>query len=449
MSVDGKTKVLGLLGDPVGHTLSPEIHECLAEAVGQNTVYVPFRVPASALKEAVEGVRALGIAGFNVTVPHKVSVVPFLDGCSEEARMIGAVNAVRREGERLIGHNTDGEGWKRSLLREGVCLQGCRAVIFGAGGAARGIGVTLAQSGAEAIYIVNRTRERGEKLAEDLRQMGANATMADGALPEGIDLAVNTTGVGMFPDPDRAVTGDFSFMKRSGTVCDAVYAPRETLFLQRAKEAGLRTVGGIGMLIMQAVLSYEFFTGTTVPEEAADALYRRLSFPRNIVLTGFMGSGKTTVGKCLAEKYSLAFADTDREIEAREGMKISEIFARKGEARFRAAEREVIREFSSRSGWVLSLGGGAVLSEENRALLKENGLLIYLKTSPETVIQRVGNDPDRPLLYGKSEAEIRALSASREAAYRDADASVTTDGKNPGKIVSEIVEIILTKGGKS
>lgn len=443
--INGKTKVLGIIGDPIGHTLSPEIHRVLAKACQQNTVYVPFHVTPEALSQAMAGVRAMNLLGFNVTVPHKKSVMAYLDECTEEAREMGAVNSVRNQEGKLLGHNTDALGWIRSVEREGVYLSGIRAVLFGAGGAAYGIGTALVKSGAKEIFVVNRTKEKGEALAAHLREKGGCAFAASLLDLTDIDLAVNTTNLGMIPNENQAITQDFSFMKAGGTVCDAVYAPRETLFLKSAKEAGLKTLGGIGMLIEQAVLSYEFFTGEKVPEAAIQELYRMLSFSQNIALCGFMGSGKSTVGKCLAKSYSLSFVDTDQMIEAQEKMTIPEIFAKKGEAYFRRAETEVIRALSHERGKVISLGGGAVLSEENRKILKETGQLIHLGVSAETVIKRVGTASNRPLLSGKSEEEIRALLDARSSAYRDAPAHIATDGKSPEEIVTEIVETVLTK----
>ena len=445
MDVTGSTRVLGIIGDPIGHTLSPEIHRLLAKACKKNTVYLPFRVKSEDLRTAMEGVRALGILGLNVTVPHKMHVIPFLDACTDEAKEMGAVNTVRNENGRLVGHNTDGLGFLRSLLRQGISLAGMRVAVLGAGGAASGICTSLGKSGVREIFIVNRTWERGEALADFLKKKGINAAVCPLSELSEIDLLINTTSVGMIPHTDEAITTDFSFMKQGGYVYDAVYAPRETKLLEKAREAGLRTVSGIGMLIEQAVLSYEFFTGGRVPEKAVSDLYDRLSFPENIILTGFMGSGKSTVGKCLAQAYSLSFADTDRMIEKREGKSVKEIFKEEGEAYFRKAESAVVAELSQKRGTVISLGGGAVVAEENRKRLKESGRLIYLEASPGEIMRRVGNDETRPLLFGKNEAEIYALLDDRLPAYRDAHARVVTDGKTPEEIVAEIVEIVLTK----
>ena len=445
MSVDGQTKVLGIMGYPVGHTLSPEIHRYLAEICGQNTVYVPFEVAPENLKDAFFGVRAMGILGLNITVPHKRSVMQYLDETTPEAADMGAVNTIAQKDGKLIGHNTDGLGWKQSLERAGVSLQGKKAALFGAGGAARGIGVILAKSGVSEILIVNRTHEKAEELAQFLSEKGAVAQAVSADALSEIDLAVNTTKVGMLPNENDAVTQDFSFMKPDGVVCDAVYAPRETAFLKAAKEEGIKTVGGIGMLICQAVLSYEFFTGASVPKAAVDELYQRLSFEKNIILAGFMGTGKSTVGKALSRKYSLSYLDTDAEIERREGMSIPDIFAQKGETYFRDRESELIGELSKESGRVVSLGGGAVLRRENLDMLQSSGRLICLEATPETVLERVGESAQRPLLVGKSPTEVAALLEARKPYYDACREHLSVDGKPVTKIVKEIVEKSLTE----
>lgn len=439
MNINGETKALGIIGYPVRHTLSPEIHRLLAEGSGRNTAYVPFEVAPSDLAHAADGIRALGILGVNVTIPHKKEIIPYLDELTPEARFAGAVNTVRNENGKLIGHNTDGEGWAKSLRRRGVEITHKKVVLVGAGGAAEGVGAALVREGAREIIVVNRTREKGEALAERLTALGTNAYASTFAEISDADILVNTTSVGMKNETETPVP-DFSFMKQGGTVADCVYTPRETRLLYDAKMQGFQTVGGIGMLIEQAILSYEFFTGVHIGAAVAESLYDRLSFEENIILAGFMGTGKSTVGRALARHYSLTFVDTDEEIEKREQMSVSKIFAEKGEDYFREKEAVLIKELASRKGLVISLGGGAVLREENRAALKGSGHMICLFAKAETILKRVGNKESRPLIFGKTAREIEDLMHSREAVYKECGLPIWVDGKKVDEIIEEIVK---------
>jgi shikimate dehydrogenase len=205
-------------------------------------------------------------------------------------------------------------------------------------------------------------------------------------------------------------------------VCDVVYCPRETVFLKKAAQHGLKTVGGIGMLINQAVIAFEYFTEKSVGEETVDYLYKMTELKKSIVLTGFMGTGKSAVARRLCRLTGAEFIDTDDEIEREEGMKISDIFARNGEKYFRDKESEVIRRLSGRSGSVISLGGGAVLRRENIDVLRKNAFVVRLKADIERVYKNIGsNTSTRPLLAGKSMEEAKKLLESREEAYKNCD----------------------------
>lgn len=271
-AMSGKTGVLGIIGWPVAHSLSPLMQNAALEALGLDYVYVPFSVAPCELGTAVNGLRALGVAGFNVTIPHKEAIIPFLDRLSPEAAASGAVNTVKREGERLIGYNTDGVGLVRSLQEDlGIDLPGGRVLILGAGGAARGAVAALCAAGVAAITLVNRTPARAEEIVARFR--GAYPGVEFSALPldalevngrlAAADLLLNTTSVGM---GGTSFTGlDLGVLSESGCVYDMVYAPAMTPLLEAAAARGRKWANGLGMLAAQGEEGFFLWTGLRPP----------------------------------------------------------------------------------------------------------------------------------------------------------------------------------------
>jgi len=264
MRIDGNTKIFGIMGLPVSHSLSPAMHNAAFEALGLNMVYVPF--PVSEVEPALIGLRALGIGGVSVTIPHKQAVLPFLDFIDPVAERIGAVNTIVMEPNgRLLGYNTDWRGANRAL-EEQVELKGKKVVLLGAGGSARAIGFGIKEAGAECL-LCSRTPERGMALAADL---GCEwHPLADVTSLQG-EILVNATSVGMAPDtasmplPANKV-GDFK------VVMDIVYSPLETSLLRQAKENGCIAVNGLAMLLYQGAVQFELWTGRTAPLEVMRA----------------------------------------------------------------------------------------------------------------------------------------------------------------------------------
>ncbi|NJP36520.1 shikimate dehydrogenase [Alkalicoccus luteus] len=261
-------KIFGVIGDPISHTLSPVMHDAAYKETGLEASYLPFHTPPERLKDAVQGVRGLGIAGLNVTIPHKEAVIPFLDGLDPTAERIGAVNTIVREGEQLIGSNTDGEGYVRSLVphlrRE---LESCRFLIIGAGGAARAAAITLYDRGA-AITIANRTLDRAASLAEACGPQVKACSMQEAqAQLTSFDVIVNSTSIGMTPD-HASMALPLDKLSRNTVVSDMIYTPLETAFLKAAAKQGAAVVNGTGMFVEQGALAFERWTGIEAPREA-------------------------------------------------------------------------------------------------------------------------------------------------------------------------------------
>lgn len=273
MSISGKTTVLGIIGHPVEHSLSPAMHNAALTALGLDYVYVPFPVAPEFLDQAVAGLRRLGVGGFNVTIPHKSAIIPFLDELSPDADVCGAVNTVRREGDRFVGYNTDGIGLVASLQADlGLDPSGKSVVVLGAGGAARGALAALAAAGAERITIVNRTRERGEGLQETIGRAFPAVHLAISSLDREAlsavlphtDLVVNTTSVGMNGTSFECF--ESLLLPGHAAVYDMVYVPAVTPLLAGARARGLACANGLGMLAAQGEAAFHLWTGQRPPQ---------------------------------------------------------------------------------------------------------------------------------------------------------------------------------------
>jgi shikimate dehydrogenase len=262
--------LVGIFGYPVTHSRSPAMHNAAFRALKLNYYYLPFAVHPAGLADAIQAIRALGLTGVNLTIPHKERVLPYLDGLSAEARRIGAVNTVVNHRGRLIGHNTDGRGfllalqaaWNLSLPGRGVCL-------LGAGGAARAVAMALVDAGVERLFIANRHLNRAQRLAHVIRGGRARVRvipLSDSALQRAsadCDCLVNATAVGLRPGDPRLTSP--AVVKRFSFVCDLIYQPAVTPLLRDARSAGCRTMNGLGMLVHQGALSFELWTGRKAP----------------------------------------------------------------------------------------------------------------------------------------------------------------------------------------
>ena len=271
-AISGKTRICGIIGDPIEHTMSPVMHNAAFKLLGIDYLYVAFRVRKEALGRAVEGMRALNIKGLNVTIPYKVDIIPFLDEIDPMAKKIGAVNTVVDDDGVLTGYNTDATGFLRALLDKGVEPKGKSAVILGAGGASRAISFILAERGA-SLVILNRALEFdwAEELAQQISQSFKKEIKALKLDDENLltaleraDILVNATSVGMSPNIDETPV-PAKLLKSELVVFDVVYNPITTRLLREAETTGAETIGGLDMLVWQGVLAFEKWTGLSAP----------------------------------------------------------------------------------------------------------------------------------------------------------------------------------------
>lgn len=344
----------GLLGRKLGHSYSPQIHTQL----GQYS-YALFEKEPEQLEDFLKNG---DFTGLNVTVPYKKAVIPYLDELSDCAAQLGAVNTVVRLGGKLIGHNTDYFGFQQMLLQSDLQVSGKKVLVLGSGGASNTATAVLRAHGADAV-IISRT---GENNYENLH------------LHEDAAVIVNTTPVGMYPDTEISPLDISLFPKLEG-VLDVIYNPARTALLQQAEQRGLVSMNGLLMLVAQAKEAAEWFTGSAVADEKIAQIHNTLRRQmENIILIGMPGSGKSTVGKLLAQQTGKQFADADQRIVELAGKPIPQIFDEDGEAVFRHWETQALSQLAKQSGLVIATGGGCVTRSENYPLLHQNGTIFCL-----------------------------------------------------------------------
>ncbi len=270
MKVSGETKVIGLIGNPVEHSISPYIHNSAFRELNLDYVYVTFKVEKENINKALEGIKGLEIEGLNVTIPHKSRVIEYLDEVQETAEKIGAVNTIKRDGLVLKGFNTDGKGVLKALKKEIDGVKNKNIILLGAGGAARAIGFTLAEAGGN-LTISNRTDSKAEKLTSEIR----NGTSQEvNKIPQkkkelekvikDSEILINSTSIGMHPNEGETLVKS-DMMHKDLTVMDIVYNPLRTKLLEEAEKAGANTIPGVGMLVHQGAASFKIWTGKDAP----------------------------------------------------------------------------------------------------------------------------------------------------------------------------------------
>ncbi|MCI9086004.1 MAG: shikimate dehydrogenase [Clostridia bacterium] len=279
--IDGHTQHLGIIGYPIEHTFSPAMHNFISEAVHNNFIYSAYLIPPEQLENAINAVRALDIKGINVTAPHKVEVMQYLDEVTDTAHELGSVNTVVNRGGKLYGYNTDADGFCMMLEKNDIAIKGSNILIIGAGGVTRPTVIRLIDNGASAITVLNRTKEKADSLADDIMKVKGfkiNTTVNS----FDFDIVINTTSAGMEPLENALPTdsiseiSDLSFINENTAVVDMIYNPSETRFLKESRERGAKTLNGLGMLIYQGVIAYELFTDTKLPSNIGELIQREV-----------------------------------------------------------------------------------------------------------------------------------------------------------------------------
>ena len=379
-------KKYGLIGEKLGHSYSPEIHALLGDYE-----YRLYPMPREAVGDFVQ---KGGLSGFNVTIPYKETVMPFLDRISPEARRIGSVNTVVREADgSTSGYNTDYFGFSVEL-GDVSHLKGKKALVLGSGGASKTVRAVLGDAGLNPVVTISR------KGPDNYQNLSRHSDAA---------LIVNTTPVGMYPAVEASPI-DLRQFPTCQLALDLIYNPAWTEFLLQARELGIPCRGGLIMLAAQARKAAELFgaiaPGVIRDEDVADEVSRQ---NRSIALIGMPGCGKTSVGRALAEITGRQLIDTDERIRQEIGMPIPEYFARFGEPAFRKIESRILAEAAKESRAVIATGGGIVTVPENRRSLLRNCQVVYLRRSLDQL-----PDFGRPVTQ---KTGVEALFAQRKALY--------------------------------
>lgn len=278
MEINTETKLIGLLGYPLGHSYSPVMQNAALKKCNLNKLYIPIEVKPKNLEAVVKGISKMNFDGFNVTIPYKIDIMKYLDQIDEEARLIGAVNTVKVSDGNLKGYNTDGRGFLRSFEENtGTSIKGKNIFILGSGGAARAIGVTMALNGAAKIYICNRTYERAKHLAYDINKISKAIVVPkeNEKIKKAIEdsnILINTTSVGMLPNIDQ-IPLNINLFNKNLIVCDIIYNPLRTKLLKAAEDKGCKTLPGLPMLVYQGGEAFEIWTGLKAP---IDTMFRAL-----------------------------------------------------------------------------------------------------------------------------------------------------------------------------
>ncbi len=427
-------KTLAVMGNPIAHSLSPVLHLELAKKAGLDFDYIALQVSPEEFPRVLELAREK-LWGFNLTMPLKQQVIPYLDYADDEVSLTGSANTIVVKDGKLYGYTTDGVGLCDALLMEFDTLNEKEVLILGAGGAARSVASALIRRNAKVTVAV-RSKEKGERFTKDI----ACDFVLMNDISDKFDIFINATPLGMNSDDPAPV--DISTLEKLSFVYDCIYNPPMTKLLINAKEQGIGYDNGLSMLVLQGAYAERHWFDATFDKDIIKGIIKKLRAQNailrlkdvynksNIVLTGFMGSGKTTVGKWLAEVLGVEFVDLDSKIETEQNMKITEIFDKYGEEYFRKLETKACEDCLRFENTVISTGGGTVIRFDNDKILKKNSLIIFLNRTLDEIYRNLQGSTNRPLLQVQNvEEHIRSLYEMRQPQYLErADIAVTFPG---------------------
>ena len=420
-------KLFAVVGNPIYFSRSPEIFSAFFQHENIDAKY--FRLSADTAEEAINLFNELGLSGMSVTAPFKTDIIPFLDDIDDLAKAIGSINTVVRKDNKLIGYNTDYYGIVNTLPE----VKNKNILVLGAGGASKAVVYSLKKQGAN-IKIINRTAENAEQLANNFDVDFAKIENLKHEL-ESADIIVNTLPSGIKIIEDNWIQKNHIFF-------DAIY--HNSSYRDIAKEKDITFYSGKTWLVNQAKEAFKLFFGKEI--DIDDTCFSEEVKPREkLIFIGFMGSGKSTIGKQVADKMGVKFFSTDHIIETKEGQSINSIFEQHSEEYFRKTENEILNMLSSMAGSsIISTGGGVVLSEANRKLISENYKAVWLYANVDSIMHRTAPE-NRPLLKDNFTKErVQELMDMRFNFYAEsADFVINTSDKTISEIIDKLVKIEL------
>ena len=443
-------KKFAVLGYPIGHSLSPLLHNELFRMKRLPYTYEAVLIPPENLEKEFPSLTEK-FSGFNCTIPLKEKVIPLLDSVHPHAAQLGSVNTVVC-GNEIKGYSTDAQGFLRSLEMHGLAPDGKKVLIVGGGGVARVVALTCAEKGCE-ITLALRTPSKASALCEEISRLygiSANLTSLD-EIKGNFDLLVQCTPVGMYPNTDACPVSD-EVISRCDAVFDTVYNPIKTLILEKAEAMGKVALSGLEMLVLQGLVSEEIWLDLTVTEkefaQLVHLLREKLKGSKSIALVGFMACGKSTIGKFLAQELGFSFIDTDSVAEALDGRPIPRIFEEEGETVFRKIETEALKSVCEHPCAVIATGGGIVETPENLEILRKNCYVVFLDIPFDVMAERASTNDNRPLFRNREKAY--ELWQKRCALYREvADIVYDSHDELVSKSVRHIAENYHTTIKKS
>lgn len=452
-----------VIGSPISHSLSPLIFSFISKKEMFQLNYQAKEVNEKETSEFFEEIKNQdNFLGCNVTLPLKEIFIDKLDFTSPEVAALGALNVLHVKQQQVHGYNTDIIGIKKTFEAAKFSIKNKSCLLLGAGGSAKAIAYVLGNEGAANVIIFNRS-ERSHDLVAKFQKLFPNTNWKSvnsiNDVQAKLDLIINTTPLGMTgKDPGRDFFQSLKSLSFNSPALgfDLIYTPEHTEFLKLCESLGLTTVGGLGMLIDQALATWKIWIGplkneNRLHEELHNFLTGILWLRQNdsaIYLTGFMGVGKSTVGTELASILKRDFIDTDALIQKAAGLSIPEIFSKKGESYFREVEHSQINSLSKNSkNSIVSLGGGALMNPLSLSEVKKSGMLIYLSADARNILERINTQKEeRPLLANlstdKQLIKITELLAARKNVYEQAMVEINTDKKDVSDICFAIISAI-------
>lgn len=402
----------GLLGEKLGHSYSPQIHDLMG-----NYLYSLYEKTPDEVEDFIKNGHWNGL---NVTIPYKKTVLPMCSELSGRAQKIGSVNTIiKRPDGSIFGDNTDAYGFECLVKKLGVELKNRKAIVLGSGGACAAVCAVLGEIGVSQLTVISR---HGEDNYQNLSRH------------RDAEVIVNATPLGMYPNNGKAAV-DLRAFPKCKAVFDLVYNPARTALIMQAEKLNIPCIGGLYMLVSQAKGSSQQFSGIEIEEGLAESITSELSLSmENLVLIGMPGCGKSTIGAELSKLTGRKLYDSDDLIEEKAGMSIPEIFTRFGEEHFRKLETEVLSELGKLSGAVIATGGGAVTREENYPLLHQNSRIVWIKRD----LSLLPTD-GRPISMTKS---VPQLYSQREKLYSSFSDYAVENDKSPYETANSVLEAL-------
>lgn len=447
-------KKYGLTGNPLGHSISPQIHSKLKEIKGLKSEFGMYPT-ADIDKTFKEDLSKL--SGFNITVPYKLDIINYLDEKSKEVELYNACNTVKMENGRAYGYNTDVTGFNDCFIKNGISFEGKNVLVSGAGGVSSMMAVECARQGAN-VYLTCRNREKAKKLIDAVfDKTGKKITYVKKENIENIDILVQGTPLGMYPKYFDSYI-PLTKLKNIPVMFDTIYNPAKTLAVRVCEYYGNFAMGGLSMLVGQAAKAQQIWEDLSY---SADEISRvidsvktfipEFKIDKNIILIGAPGSGKTTISKEISKILDMNLFDIDKLIVEKEGRSINDIFKDDGEEYFRKVEKEIFFECINSSGNVIATGGGLPEFNDLTKLNKEKNIVVFLDVELSELEARIMKNNDRPLLKNDKKTAIKNIVERRYNMYvKSSDVKINVEnGSNIKDTVVKTLEEIKERSNNS